>query len=467
MRRILIFGVFLTLSIGVERANANGFNLLGAGARSQAVAGAAASSVSDFTAVYHNPASLAFGRPSFGFGVHGTFDRTSILLAPRPTGYDPPGYETRPNERQDTLEGGGSASVLLGASFSPWPERLAFGLVALVPMDGMANIATHYSDETEQHFSNRLHFTRFGHAMQREAIGFAVAYRAQSWLSMGLGMMLLPQVETVNTVYTPNATELETVELTMTTRPRLNKAVLVGLRVQPLDVLTIGATFQDELSLTVQGGNKIQVRNTNDDQPFSQPLNFEQQYQPPRATLSVTGGGEARPQVTAEATWFGWSRFRNHQRERVDFNDIIEYRLGTELPFSDDAAFRFGVAWKPSPIPAQTGRTNYVDNHRWAVTSGVGQPFRLWGEDFRADVYFAFQYLLTETVNKPNGAGEDSPSCTVDPSELCDEYDDPGDGFTDAVRARASGLQTGNPGFPGYQHGGYLVNAGVDLQWLF
>jgi len=31
----------------------------------------------------------------------------------------------------------------------------------------------------------------------------------------------------------------------------------------------------------------------------------------------------------------------------------------------------------------------------------------------------------------------------------------------------AQGLQTGNPGFPGYAHGGLIVQAGVEVSWRF
>ena len=38
--------------------------------------------------------------------------------------------------------------------------------------------------------------------------------------------------------------------------------------------------------------------------------------------------------------------------------------------------------------------------------------------------------------------------------------------FVGIVLAR-QGLQTGNPGFPGFTHGGYVITAAIDLKWRF
>ena len=118
----------LSVLLWTPSAVANGFDIFGAGARSQGMAGAAAATVSDYTAVYHNPASLVFGQPSFGLGLFGTSDHTTILLMPRPTGYDPADYSNRINDRADTGEPGTAGSLLLasaaGVAVGPCGGRL-------------------------------------------------------------------------------------------------------------------------------------------------------------------------------------------------------------------------------------------------------------------------------------------------------------------------------------------------------
>ena len=171
--------------------------------------------------------------------------------------------------------------------------------------------------------------------------------------------------------------------------------------------------------------------------------------------------------VNAEGTWFGWSRFKNDQGDAGGFDDVLEWRLGLETAVADESAFRLGVAWKPSPVPDQTGRTNYVDNARWVFSAGGGRSFELWGERFRFDAAFQFHGLLQRTVHKHALGADDYPECGPSSGPICDEFPDPGPASADAVRQRSAGLQTGNPGFPGYRHGGYIIGAGMDIQWNF
>jgi hypothetical protein len=50
---------------------------------------------------------------------------------------------------------------------------------------------------------------------------------------------------------------------------------------------------------------------------------------------------------------------------------------------------------------------------------------------------------------------------------LCDEVPD-SDVDTPVLDAEdTQGLQTGNPGVPGFSSGGYMLSAGVDVRWFF
>jgi hypothetical protein len=52
--------------------------------------------------------------------------------------------------------------------------------------------------------------------------------------------------------------------------------------------------------------------------------------------------------------------------------------------------------------------------------------------------------------------------------QLCDELaDDTKDPSTGLATAAAQGLQTGNPGFPGWTSQGTLLSLGLDLKWAF
>jgi hypothetical protein len=292
-----------------------------------------------------------------------------------------------------------------------------------------------------------------------------LGYRFQSWLSMGVSLMVLPEIRTVNRVFTPNAVEPDTVYLNIETENGLREAIVFGLRIQPHRALSIGLTVQDELGFVLNGFNEIQVRGTNDEAAVLQPLGIMDGYTPPRAVVALAGALEGGAVLNLDAIWQGWSRFRDHHLMESGFEDVYEFRLGAEWPFSEMAFLRLGAAWLPSPVPEQAGRTNYVDNDRVVMAAGGGRRFDLRGETMQIDVSIQLHSLVTRTTVK---AQMESPQpCADGIRTICDEFPDPGAGATPAVRAQSNGLQTGNTGFPGYTHGGYLIHAGVDVRWLF
>ena len=63
---------------------------------------------------------------------------------------------------------------------------------------------------------------------------------------------------------------------------------------------------------------------------------------------------------------------------------------------------------------------------------------------------------------------EDHPACTPGVTDVCDEIT--GDDVNPATGvpwAEAEGLQTGNPGFPGWSSGGWLASMGFEASWEF
>ena len=457
--------LFVLCFISVQPAQADLFEAFGSDARSQAMGSASVAVSQGHGSIYHNPAGLVFGGQRLSIGLFGNYDRTTVRLMRRPSGYDPTDYETRVHARADTQEYGSSGGLLLGGTIHPWQGKLALGAMVAMPFEGVARMDTVYHDEREQYFSNRLSFVRMGANARRESIGFGLAYKFKPWLAMGLGLMVLPEVKTVNRVYTPNAADPSTVYLNIDTKNSLREALVVGVMAKPHDSVTLGVALQDEIAFNLGGRNDVQVRGTNDDEVINQTLALTQGYHPPRATGGLGFEFSNDCVVDLEVSWMGWSRFRGSHDEQVAFNDVVEYRGGVELPFAKESSVRVGGGWKPSPVGVQDGRFNYVDNDRFVVAAGGGRQFELWGQRFQLDVAVQLHGLISKTVHKKiQGAYED---CAAGGVSLCDEFPDPGAGVTDELRARSEGLQTGNPGFPGYSHGGYLIHAALELQWLY
>lgn len=447
-------------------ASANVFEIFGAGVRAQGMAGAVGAVVDDYAATWHNPAGLALGPSSFGIGLHGSYDRTSILLMPRPAGYDPPGYDDRLNPRSDTDGAGVAGGVTVGFSLRPFDGDFAFGTLIRFPFEGFANIDTSFADEREQYFDNQLEFGLLSGRLRSEMISFGLAYRWQEWLSMGVGLVLLPSVHTTNDIYTPNAADPSNVEANFGIEQGMEQGVVAGLIADPLDWLRLGLAFQDEVVLAVDARNQVLLGGA-EDEPVLQRLQVAQHYTPPRLSGSAALRAEAWL-LTLEATWLGWSRYLDEHATAPSpgFEDTLNWRLGFEMPMGDEASARFGLGWVPSPVPPQTGRTNHVDTDRFVISAGGGRTFELWDESFSVDAAVQV-HALRETVTHKAAVDGGHPVCAPGVTALCDEVADravdaPGLPARDTI-----GLQTGNPGFPGFTAGGYVVLAGVELKWRF
>jgi hypothetical protein len=446
-------------------AHANLFDVFGANARSTAMAGAGTALANDASAAFHNPAGLAFGPRVFSFGVLGNFNRASILLKPRPSGYDPPRYGVGTRPRSDSENPPGTAGFSLGFKLKLFDDDLSVGGIILLPADGFGFTNTHYADERAQYFSNRLHFELVDTRLRKEVMAFAFAYRLRDWLSMGAGVMVLPGSSTINKVYTPNGTDPGSVELTLDVQQSLRWALTAGLVATPVDWLRLGVVFQDEIYFGLKGYNWVMISGE-EETPVRQDLNAISGYSPPRISGSVALLSTGELTSTVEATWRGWSRYLDNQGTRTEFNDTLDWKLGLEYALSERSVIRAGAGWSPSPIPRQDGRTNYVDNDRAVFSFGAGRNFVVFGEPITVDLGLQIHALLTEDVDKAVRADGQYPDCTPSETALCDELPTDDSGLFFDPRA-TEGLQTGNPGFPGYTHGGYIMAASLDLKWLF
>lgn len=456
--------LILSLLLPCAAARANVFDVFGAGARSQSMVGAIAALTADYMAAFHNPAGLGDGPSSIGLSVLGTFNRTAIRLTPRPKGYDPPGYEHRLNARSDTINPEGVGGVAFGGTFKLLGENLSLGGVIFAPFDGFGTATSRFADEREQYFSNRLEYELMGERLSSEIIAIGMSYRLRPWLSMGIGMLILPGAKAIAPVYVRNAADLSQVDINVSIDQEARRAITAGVIFRPLERLRIGAVFQDEIWFAVSGNSVVQLRGEEAQGPVIQPLDLVSAYSPARVSLSAAWVAEGGFTASVESTWRAWSRYLDNHNTQPGFDDTFDVKVGVEWPVNQGTHARAGIGYAPSPVPPQTGRTNYVDNDRIAVGFGAGSDVTVWDLDLTIDVGFQVQAFITERVDKARGA---HPDCGEGVVALCDEFADI-EADTALVRAADTvGLQTGNPGFPGYTHGGYLVAASIDVKWRF
>ena len=124
--------------------------------------------------------------------------------------------------------------------------------------------------------------------------------------------------------------------------------------------------------------------------------------------------------------------------------------------------------YAPSPVPLQTGRTNYVDNDRYAV--GAGVTYQLDMADSKFKLRFGIQGQLHILPRRTQQKIDPTAPAYADKhySQLVqDEWVDGATNSRGDVYQESFGLQTNNPGWPGFSSRGMILGAGLNAALLY
>lgn len=482
--------------LAASAASAHPFSLYGFGSRSTAMGGAGTATATGASAVHYNPARLTTGPSSAFIGGYATFNDLEINLANRPAGYDILGSPGRPsawpvipteyrlNERKDPEQPGTGFNFALGAVSDLGFDRFRVGFIAAIPVISTVDSKTTFADEREQYFSNSLQFDLMGARTEQATLEFATAYQLLQGLSIGLGASYMPATTLTNDGYLNAVTEPGNLDL--------NVGMSIPARIRPNfglswdeGPISAGLAYRSEQYMELAGDTLVQPRGTDPDAggfPAKQKLNIIMNYQAAEVAAGLTGRfGETS--VSLDATLERWSDYRdNHNNEaRVSqnledfdtartidhgFSDTVNLRLGVEHALGNERFVRLGAGFLPTPVPDQTGRSNFVDNDKVVLSAGVGGLLKYGTNDITINVHTQLLNLLPrETVKKQLDV---YPSCTSAVTDtICDEVSEADVLRVNEPLAFAEGLQTGNPGFPGWSSGGWALSAGLDATWNF
>lgn len=467
------------LSLGIQPAQslANPLDLYGSGTRASALGNTGAASSIDYHAVHYNPATLLRGGSSLGGGVSYALKNLDVQLTPRPSGYDipnlgsnspavPTSFELR--ERQGESGAVHSFNIFTGSSTDLGTEDLRVGFLLSLPVyHSIDSYASTFSDERERLFSHQVGFSLLGGRVEHFVAQVAAAYQFFDWLAIGIGASVMPDAYTKNYVYMNDAARQDDVDLNVglqtSTQWRLNG----GLLVTPNDRFRLGVSYRDEQYMLVRGVNEVQVRGLQggESYPFEQSLYIVSDYSPRQFSYAGvwSSGGQL---FTSDIVYTLWSDYLDSHGQAVDFKDTWSLRVGFEQPFIEGQTLRVGARWEPSPIPEQSGRSNFVDNDRYVLSVGSGHDIEIQGKRLTLSWHAQFHGLLGRRHQK--NTAERYELCEIDTRSICDEVSDQLiDPTTRQPYEEAQGLQTGNPGFPGYSSGGYILQFGVEISWSF
>ena len=366
---------------------------------------------------------------------------------------------TRRNE-----DGGALRSYLtVGITKRLADKHLALGVLAMLPTSTFQEQSSRFPDEREQFFSNGLAHELYGDRLGMMGIVVGLGGAITDWLSWGAGLTLGLATSTVNPVYVPDAADQSNILITTDTGVDTSFSPHLSLLVSPSDNVRLTASFQHNKKSETRGTNRLKFWNYDypeGEDAVIQTFKFTNGYDPMTlalgASISFPCDDQRAWRFGSELRWRQWSGYvdRISKKPDVEWDDTVSIALGGRYE-TDGAAFSFDVGWTPSPVPDQAGAENYVDEDRLGMAAGLEADIDILGTKMKGQIGVQVHRLMPRETKKRDDAA----------FPVRDEFpDDAVDILTGEGFPEAAGLQTNNPGWPGWSSAGWLLSAGVSLK---
>jgi long-chain fatty acid transport protein len=405
---VVLLGVF------AAGARADVLFTYGYSARGIGMAGAMSATADDFAAAYYNPAGAVFQRrPSFGVGYLVTGSMMSGI------GIDAPKLK----HTQGMLFGM-TLPLPLGGFLR---ERLAFGFASFFPNGLLLGIHVPYPTDPQ--------YVILQNSGQSLTTIPTLAIKVLKGLAIGGGAQIFDNTAGEFTaVVEPNGAVNATVGEELTA----NYVAIAGIMFRPGEYwdavrgLSIGLVFRDRFYTYY----RIPVNSYISSVPLAVYFSAFSAYTP-RQWVAAVAYSTGRWLWEGDVSFNQWSyfpdpnlkvdvhlkipvlpvTFRNSTRYPPHFHDTFTVRAGTEVTAyqGEDLNFlvRAGYSFDPSPVPPQTGDTNYLDTARHIGGLSLGLQWNGVGA-FRFETPFAFdfgfqaQYLTPRTSYKAESVSSDN-----------------------------------------------------------
>lgn len=386
-----------TLLIAPEGAQAQSpATILGLHSRSIGLGGAVSASVSDYSAVYYNPAGLA--------------NRTDLQLGFGPALVFPNfKYKSFAGERKGVTDpfmtNSFGAVVPIGG---PLKKKVAFGIGALTPFPNLTTIRIRTPEEPSFVFTEDL--------LQTPIIAFGLAYRPSKYLTVGVGGQLIIQAEgEVRSAFNLTNATITGRDTALTINPVI--APIFGIQVIPVRFVRLGFFYRSEVKPDI----KLPFKADAGIIAFEAQFVSNVLYSPPQI-----GGGIAFEFLdqfvfSADGVWVQSSKTPSPGVQlrvtpdallapivTVDpnpgFSDSFQVHVGVEYKYNEDVRFRAGYMRRTTPVPQQAFDTSFLDNSISAYSVGAGvtlkDPTEILEKPFTVDMHVQFQQMDEGTARR-------------------------------------------------------------------
>lgn len=348
-------------------------------------------------------------------------------------------------------------------------QYLHAGFYALLPLGTFTQGKTFFADEREQYFSNSLHPELMSDRLLAPSLAFGLSSSPIPNLTLGLSFTIALLANAQAVVYTPEPNALDNSLLLSLDMGVVAKAAPhFAIAYDPIPGLRISGTVHSpsRFDIDMDFGTLLQDSSF---QIASRRMTFD--YNPWMFGLGVEYVhelyGDLALTLTGGITYELWSNYVDRYRQEAlpgyEWSNTVTPSIGARL---GNGVWTTGLDLKyvPTPIPVQTGRTNYVGNNKALANLLFDYRFTAGklnlgvGANFQA--HFMQARMNTKLPPRTDGVIRD-PSNPLygqnfNPNRVIDEVPDDTrhqvvENYTGNV-----GLQTNNPGWPWFESTGFM-----------
>jgi hypothetical protein len=355
----------------------------------------------------------------------------------------------------------------IGLNYKLFKDYLALGVYALIPNGQFMQMQAFYNDEREQYMSNSLHPELYGDRLTAISIALGAGVRIYKGLTLGVGATLTMAAMVNSPAYVSNAADIDKLLLDLKGGVDMSVAPHFGLS-QTLahNRLRLTATAHAPSEVKFATQFTFQIGPTSP--PQSSSVSFLLDYSPWQANAGIAGDviqNEKRTlTLVGSVNYARWSQYMDRHNERptssYSWSDSLSPTVGLRFKQGGFSSMA-DVAYTPTPVPEQTGRSNYVDNDRISSALGASYAFTAWETKLELGLLFQLHRLLPRNNTK----AETPTTGNANPELVKDELPDNAvTGFNADPFPGAAGLQTNNPGWPGFSSQGWITGGSVVLK---
>lgn len=433
-KKVLVLTVIIFLFVS-GYAFASVYDIYGVDSQGIAMGNARTASADNWTATYYNPAGITQTKKSMGVSFIFIWNHLDI----KPFGR---GLENKDNTSIHGL------SLGLTNNFGTNIFRVGVGLY--IPLNDVQKQITHYTNEKEALFTNKLYFELLENRTEHQIILPTIAVKVLPYLSIGGGVSLFIRSITYSHVYLPNIINQSDAFMNVNNVQEYTYVPNLGILFAPSDNFKVGVAYMGQDSFPIKGASLVQVPELG--QQFTQPIEQILFFTPAHASIGVMYKPVYNLELEGDLTWVEWSGYINNhnkppQSQWMDpntntlrhgqaWNDIYIPRIGIEYKPASPWRFMLGYFYEPTPVPPQTGRTNYADNVKNVISTGGTYIMPYKNGNINFSIHLQTQILGDRTTYK-------NIAVDADPNK--------------------PGIQ--NPGYPGYKSKGYIFNTGFEVSY--